>query len=700
MRSLLTTLGAVALTLAAVVAVPGAPPAGAATTTLTARRTVSVALGTTYPSLGTNEHYSSPVVADLNGDDSPELLVAAPNGTVTATRLSNGQRLWQVKLGNATIHATPVVEDMDGNGTVEVVAATMAGRVYILNGQTGATVKTFSQGPPLHCPPGRDCRPDGFFATPAVGDVNGDGIKDIVAPSFDHTVYAWSRGGTLLWRTYLEDTLWSSPVIVDIDRNGRNEVVLGGDIWAGNPFGAPAGGLLWALNGANGSRLNGYPISIPGQTVWSSPAVTDLDGDGRLEAVFGTGSNFPASATTRRVYAYTLTTRRPLPGWPISVSGQVLQQPAIADIDNDGAREVVVATEGGYVRAFEADGSQRWAVCNSTSRNCPISGTHNGVAIADVDDDGVQEVVATNERRIRVFAAGNGTLEAEYPLAGNYAIAANVPAISELNGEAVIVHTGIYRSGTTPVEVRSEVLGTGEQLCAEDWPQFRRGPRRGSVLPDRAPWHPFPCARPFVTQQYRDLLGRNLDASGLAYWTARLRTTWTGPRVVHGFMNSPEFGGVAAPVVRLHIGLKGGTPGPASDIRAGMAVLQRDPSATAAVAEEILADLPPAADDALVSAVFPRLTGRTPTTTERSTALQRIAAVGQAQWAAELSATTSAVTNLRSEVQVAMAYVGLLARAPDASGYAYWVGLVDRGTSPQRLIEQFLNTPEYRNRVA
>ena len=82
----------------------------------------------------------------------------------------------------------------------------MDGRVVWLNGPDGRVVRTFRQGAPLYCLPGRDCRPDGFFASPAVGDINGDRIMDIIAPSYDHTVYAWSKTGTLLWRTYLEDT--------------------------------------------------------------------------------------------------------------------------------------------------------------------------------------------------------------------------------------------------------------------------------------------------------------------------------------------------------------------------------------------------------------------------------------------------------------------------------------------------------------
>ena len=73
-----------------------------------------------------------------------------------------------------------------------------------------------------------------------------------------------------MFRRYLEDTLWSSPVVADVDSNGDAEIVLGGDIWPGNPLGVPAGGLVWVLN-HTGSTFSGYPKSIPEQTVWSSP---------------------------------------------------------------------------------------------------------------------------------------------------------------------------------------------------------------------------------------------------------------------------------------------------------------------------------------------------------------------------------------------------------------------------------------------
>jgi hypothetical protein len=717
----------VALGLGSLVAVPALPgtapsgaPAGAATAAPRLLRSVDVRLNTIASSPGTNEHVSSPALADLThpGDHRPELVVAAPNGTVTATRVDTGARLWQASLGPTVIHASPVVVDVDNDGRVDVVVATMDGRVVLLDGQSGAVKRTFRQGADLHCPGSRpNCRPTGFFATPVVADVNGDGRNDIVAPSFDHTVYAWSWGGTLLWRSFLQDTLWSSPAVVDVDRNGTAEVVLGGDIYAGNPLGVPAGGLLWTLDGRNGARFKGRaPRSLPGQTIWSSPAVTDLDGDGSPDVVVGTGNNGPFGdgSAQRKVWGIRLSSNGNLPGWPVTPPGRVVHQPAVGDVDGDGRPEVVVATETAHLRAYEHTGAVKWTTCNyGTTSSCDggVKHTHGGVAIADVDDDGVQEVLSALTQRLRVYdgRTSNAVIEADVRLTGGNGILnpASIVAVGEVNGSTVIAQSYVNRdAGATGApqpgraSIRTDLLTTDEPLCAEDWPGFKRDARRTSIRPTRPPWHPFRCGRPFVAQQYRDLLGRDLDASGATFWTARLRTTWSGPRVVEGFMNSAEFGAVAAPVVRLHLGLTGGPPIVAAEVRAEMADL-RQGTTLAALAGELLARAPYASmtDAQLVDHVFPRLMGSTPTSTQRADALAAVDSDGRGAWMAELSSSAWAVARLRGPVQVAMTYVGLLDRGPDQEGWDHWVARVAAGTRPQRLIELFLASPEYADRV-
>ncbi len=46
-----------------------------------------------------------------------------------------------------------------------------------------------------------------------------------------------------------------------------------------------------------------------------------------------------------------------------------------------------------------------------------------------------------------------------------------------------------------------------------------------------------------------------------------------------------------------------------------------------------------------------------------------------------------------------MTYVGLLDRGPDQEGCDYWVARVAAGTRTQRLIELFLASSEYADRV-
>ncbi len=51
-----------------------------------------------------------------------------------------------------------------------------------------------------------------------------------------------------------------------------------------------------------------------------------------------------------------------------------------------------------------------------------------------------------------------------------------------------------------------------------------------------------------------------------------------------------------------------------------------------------------------------------------------------------------------NDIFVTMTYFGMLQRAPDVGGYAYWVNYMDAGNSGLALINSFLGGPEYRSR--
>lgn len=65
----------------------------------------------------------------------------------------------------------------------------------------------------------------------------------------------------------------SSPIVADINGDGRNDMIVGDEY-----------GLLSAFSGLNGTMMAGFPIQLAGE-VRGVPAVGDIDRDGMTEIV-------------------------------------------------------------------------------------------------------------------------------------------------------------------------------------------------------------------------------------------------------------------------------------------------------------------------------------------------------------------------------------------------------------------------------
>ena len=104
--------------------------------------------------------------------------------------------------------------------------------------------------------------------------------------------------------------------------------------------------LAWS--GLTGDMLKGWPRQIEDIQFLVAPAVADISGDGRAEAIYGSGGYM--------LYAWDVD-GQVAPGWPKFTGHWILGSPAVGDIDGDGYLDVVVSTREGWIHAWSTAGA-------------------------------------------------------------------------------------------------------------------------------------------------------------------------------------------------------------------------------------------------------------------------------------------------------------------------------------------------------
>jgi hypothetical protein len=175
----------------------------------------------------------------------------------------------------------------------------------------------------------------GEHNSPALADLDGDKVLEVVHVSADGNIYAFDLRGMPVagWPQELAPGA-EGPAVQDFTSYRGLEI-----------FAAGAAGL-YGLHG-NGTAVGGWPVPLEGTS--TAPAIGDLDGDRKPEVV---------AATDRQVHAFT-TSGAPVPGWPAAVDGEVVGAPVLADVDGDDRTEVLVGTAAGSAYVIDADGRIR-----------------------------------------------------------------------------------------------------------------------------------------------------------------------------------------------------------------------------------------------------------------------------------------------------------------------------------------------------
>jgi outer membrane protein assembly factor BamB len=201
------------------------------------------------------------------------------------------------------------------------------------------------------------------------GDLE-NGLEIVVGRS-DSVVTAVRRDGSVVWSTPLpnstcsltssDDKLYSSPAVGDLEGNGELSVVIG----YGGYRGKDCDGGVAAIDGRTGALKWTFSLKAFARkrrhfafrhAVFGTPALADVDGDGRLEIGFG--------GFDRHVY---LLNSNGSVRWYYQAADTVFSSPTFFDVDGDGRKEMLIGTDisqnkrirpptpnGGYLYALRA----------------------------------------------------------------------------------------------------------------------------------------------------------------------------------------------------------------------------------------------------------------------------------------------------------------------------------------------------------
>ncbi|OQB38888.1 MAG: Pectate disaccharide-lyase [Candidatus Latescibacteria bacterium ADurb.Bin168] len=387
--------------------------------------------------------------------------------------------------------ANATVGDIDGDGRLEV-ALTQYANAELLNSD-GSSRHVFGLQ--------TSNRPVQNTSSPLIADINADGRSEVVYGATSGHVHAFSPDGVELWRTPVGGEVRGGiaaamseggrPVCLCVSWHDAGVALLNPDgsvRWqhsltppadttpvvctprAGEPFVVLAhGDGLIAFRCADGEVLWQYRTD-EGTPV--APAIGEVSRSGEPWIVTGTPSGMIHVLDTRgKVHS-----RWVVPA--VHKAYRPIIEVGMASLRDSTTRQIVATTAGGVVVAYECDGTPLWQFVSREQVTGFALGVGGRLAFADVDADGLHEVLIAEQDQYVYSLNGDGSVMWEFRGAFFYHYS---PVVADLDGQGdlTLITTSPCQNGTYALRAGRRIPGASRT----PWPTMRGNFARANCAP-------------------------------------------------------------------------------------------------------------------------------------------------------------------------------------------------------------------------